>query len=72
MARVEPPRGDGVRGHGHEMDATGTIHADPTRWETVVEAYVCNGCVRGTQVRALTHTVVSFLYDTHTYNKSLG
>jgi hypothetical protein len=51
---------------------TKVLHAYTTREETVVEAYVCNGCVRGTRVRALTHTVVSFLYDTHTYNKSLG
>ena len=51
---------------------TKVLHAYTTQGETVVEAYVCEGCVRGTQVRALTHTVVSILCDTHTYNKSLG
>ena len=36
LARAEPPRGDGVQRHEHEMDAAGTIHADTTRGETVV------------------------------------
>ena len=35
-AEFEPPRGDGVQRHEHEMDAAGTIHADITREETVV------------------------------------